>query len=197
MKPPVGPSNVARPTSSVAVDSDGSAAFDVATFLMISAALWPASESIATVASRPLSLLVMMLPPADTIRALTQTMYPSYRLPCSAIVVLVLSAASSIWSQVNVGDVGSTPAFWTTDLRYQSSWVLATYGAPTSWPFQVALSIGDFRTSLRISGFSASVNGRSQPALASSGMYGGSTLTRSIEESLAASRRTICSRWPS
>src|SRR5688572_27251438 len=56
MKPPFGPPNVARDSSSVEVDRAGSAALDVPSRRMIRAASRPASESMVTVASRPRSL---------------------------------------------------------------------------------------------------------------------------------------------
>ena len=105
-----------------------------------------------------------------------------------------LSAALIIWSQVKPGAVGSTPAASATDLRYQSSWVLAQNGAATSWSFQYAVSSGASRTpSVRVAASSAS-NGRRKPALANSATNGGSRLITSIELSCAASRRTSCSR---
>ena len=55
-----------------------------------------ASEFIEGTASLPASLLVRIEPPAEMTKALTQTMYPSYRLPCSATVLPVLMAASII-----------------------------------------------------------------------------------------------------
>src|SRR3954468_9327066 len=113
------------------------------------------------------------------------------------MILLVLTAALIIWSQVKVRDVGSTPARCTTDLRYQSNCVFAEYGTPTSLPFQVAVWIGDRRMPFSNSVRSASVNVYSQPALASSGLYGGSMFMKSIDGSPAASRRTRCSRWPS
>ncbi|WP_263997051.1 hypothetical protein [Mycolicibacterium vanbaalenii] len=42
---------------------------------------------------------------------------------------------------------------------------------------------------------SSSVYGRRKPALANSAVNTTSMLTRSIDESPAARRRTICSRW--
>src|SRR3954453_17225863 len=69
-----------------------------------------------------------MCPPADSIRALAQTVKPSYLLAWTWIVAgfpsdASLSATSIIWPQV----VG---AFGTRSFRYHRSWVLELKGAP-------------------------------------------------------------------
>ncbi len=101
------------------------------------------------------------------------------------------------WSQVIGSLAGSSPACSTTDLRYQSSCVLAQNGAATSSSFHSAVCEGPSSTSLVSSAASSSANGRRNPASANSGTNTGSRLMMSIELSLAASRRTSCSRWPS
>src|SRR3954453_23612119 len=100
-----------------------------------------------------------------------------------------------IWSHVTGCRDGSMPAFWATDLRYQSSCVLAQNGAATSWLFHVDDAIGPGSTPAVRSVASAPSKGRRKPAAANSGTNTGSRLIRSIEASLAASRRTSCSRW--
>ena len=68
-------------------------------------------------------------------------MYPSYRLACTPMCLSWSSAALMIWSHVT-GLVGSTPAAFATDLRYQSSCVFAQNGAATSWSFHHAVFSG-------------------------------------------------------
>src|SRR3954469_19664118 len=97
-----------------------------------------------------------------------------------------LSAALSIVSQVKPGAVGSPPAAWATDLRYQSSWVLAQNGAATSLSFQYAVLSGPCSTSPVNVGTSAASNGCRKSALANSATNGGSRLITSMELSLAA-----------
>ena len=99
-----------------------------------------------------------------------------------------------IWSHVTGSRAGLIPAAWATDFRNHSSCVLAQNGAPISRPFQVPDSIGPERAPAVSSWASASVYGRRNPASANSGMNGGSRLMRSIDASLAARRRTSCSR---
>src|SRR6516225_10286148 len=103
--------------------------------------------------------------------------------------------ASLIMSaQVKSGELGSIPAAFTAALRYHKSWVLAQNGAATSLPAQYTVFSGAARTPLVSSAASASLKGRRKPALANSATNGGSRLIRSIELSLAARRRTSCSR---
>src|SRR6516225_8806370 len=103
--------------------------------------------------------------------------------------------ASLIMSaQVKSGELGSIPAAFTAALRYHKSWVLAQNGAATSLPAQNTVFSGAARTPLVSSAASASLKGRRKPALANSATNGGSRLIRSIELSLAARRRTSCSR---
>ena len=83
-----------------------------------------------------------------------------------------------------------------TDLRYHSTWELAQKGAATSLPAQRADSIGPASTPSVKAAASLSVKGRRKPASANSATKGGSRLMRAMEESLAASRRTSCSRCP-
>src|SRR4029450_1670948 len=114
---------------------------------------------------------------------------------CTSITCCAPSAALIIWSQVKSGAVGSTPAAFAADLRNQSSWVLAQNGAATSWSFQYTVAGGPLRTpSVKVVS-SCLENGRRKPALANSATKGGSRLITSIELSLAARRRTSCSRW--
>ena len=98
------------------------------------------------------------------------------------------AAASMIWSHVT-GLLMSIPAFWTNDLRYQSTWVLDQNGATTSWSFQVAASTAPLKDcvlslSWKVLGIAAR-----KPAFANSAVYGGSMLMMSISGSSAASRR--------
>ena len=100
-----------------------------------------------------------------------------------------------IWSHVTGSLAGSRPACSATDLRYQSNCVLAQNGAATSSSFQVDVVTAPSSTSSVSAAASSSVNGRRKSASANSGTNTGSRLMRSIELSLAASRRTSCSRW--
>src|SRR5438270_163578 len=100
------------------------------------------------------------------------------------------------WSHVTGPVAGSRPARAAADLRYHSSWELAQNGAATSRPFQVAASTGPLSTPAVNPAASAVVNGRRKPASANSATNGGSRLMRAIERSLAARRRTSCSRCP-
>src|SRR3954465_3851093 len=136
----------------------------------------------------------MMWPPADSMRALSHTVSDSERIPCAPISLSCDWAALMTWSHVT-GWVMSRPAAWATDLRYQSSWVLAQNGTATSLPFQVEPSMADCTTPSDTRWATSSGTGARNPACANSGMYGGSRLMMSIESSLAASRRTSCSRW--
>src|SRR3954453_11035214 len=99
-----------------------------------------------------------------------------------------------IWSHVT-GLVMSRPADLASDLRYQSSWVLAQNGAATSLPFQGEACTEGFTMSwvnvpLELSGTSAR-----KPASANSATNTGSRLMIEIDESLAARRVTSCCRW--
>jgi hypothetical protein len=98
-----------------------------------------------------------MVPPAPWTRALMRTTYPSYLLPWMLTLVSVSSAASITWSQVTGCDM-SSPAFSATDLRYQSSCVLAHCGATTSWSFQVAPSMAPSSLPSLSSCWSSSLN---------------------------------------
>src|SRR5439155_22807056 len=80
--------------------------------------------------------------------------------------------------------------------RYHRSWELAQNGAATSRPFQVAPSTGPASTASVKPGASAAVKGRRNRASANSATNGGSRLMRVIDRSLAARRRTSCSRCP-
>ena len=82
----------------------------------------------------------MMWPPADSMRALSHTVSDSARMPCAPMSFSWSWAALMIWSQVT-GCVMSSPAASATDLRYQSSCVLAQNGTATSLSFQVEPSI--------------------------------------------------------
>src|SRR3954469_5256280 len=135
-----------------------------------------------------------MWPPADSMRALSHTVRDSERIPCAPISLSCDLAAATTWSQVT-GWVMSRPAAWATDLRYQSSWVLAQNGTATSLPFQVEPSMADCTTPCDTRWATSSGTGARKPACANSGMYGGSRLMMSIVSSLAASLRTSCSRW--
>ena len=74
MNMPESPWKAERASSSPAVDIAGGAAGDLARSPTISAAASPAGELISGVASLPASTLPMISPPADTTRALIQTM---------------------------------------------------------------------------------------------------------------------------
>src|SRR3954453_16026982 len=89
----------------------------------------------------------------------------------------------------------SRPAAWTTDFRYHSSWVLAQNGIATSLPFQVEPWIALSTTPWLTRWATSAGTGARKPACANSGIYGGSRLMMSIDESPAARRRTSCSRW--
>src|SRR4051812_33410293 len=67
--------------------------------------------------------------PAPAISALTQTVSPSYWLPCTSIDFPFFLAWAIIWSQVKFG-----PGLGTWSLRYQSSWVLLVKGSAQTWP---------------------------------------------------------------
>ena len=95
--------------------------------LMIRAASWPASSPIVASTSSAVAPSLPSLridPPADSTRALTQTIRLSLRRPWTPIVVPVDSAASMSWSQVTGSASGSIPASSATDRLNQSSWVL-------------------------------------------------------------------------
>ena len=95
-----------------------------------------------------------------------------------------------IWSHVT-GCVMSRPAASATDLRYQSTWVLAHSGATTSWPSHVAPSMAPCRTpsdSARL--LVGGERGEELRPSANSAVNTGSRLIRSIDGSSAASRRS-------
>ena len=88
----------------------------------------------------------------------------------------------------------SSPAASATDLRYQSSCVLAQNGTATSSSFQVDPAMALSTTPSVTACSTSSGTSARKSASANSGMNGGSRLMRSIEESFAARRRTSCSR---
>src|SRR5918998_2594403 len=114
-------------------------------------------------------------PPADSIRALSQTVSASARMPWAASWVSWDCAASISWSQVT-GCSMSRPAASATDFLYQSSWVLAQNGTATSSSFQVEPSIALWTTSSVTRSATSSGTGARKPAWANSGMYGGARL---------------------
>ena len=87
----------------------------------------------------------MMWPPADSMSALNHTVSDSARRPCALRILSWSCAALTSWSQVT-GCVMSSPAASATDLRYQSSCVLAQNGTATSSSFQVADSSAPWTT---------------------------------------------------
>ena len=89
----------------------------------------------------------------------------------------------------------SSPAALATDLRYQSSWVLAQNGTATSLPFHVAPSTAALTVSAVKPATMACGTGARNSASANSATNTGSRLIRSMPESPAASRRSSCSRW--
>ena len=102
-----------------------------------------------------------------------------------------------IWSHVTGCDM-SRPAFSTKDLRYQRTCVLDQNGKTTSLSFHVAASIAPLKvpcsSSLALASCGTSAR---KPASANSAVNGGSMDIRSIEGSLAASRRASWMRcWP-
>src|SRR3954454_10471640 len=197
MKPASGPSNWVALVSSLEVEKAGPTTPDVATPCMTSPARLPAGVSNPSwILSGSVLFLVMMCPPADSISALNQTVSDSARRPCALTSFFWSCAALTIWSQVT-GWVMSSPAAAATDLRYQSSCVLAQNGTATSLSFQVADSSAPGTTpSLTWDATSSGIGAR-KPAWASSGANTTSRLIRSIDSSPAARRRTSCSRWAS
>src|SRR5689334_9010318 len=135
----------------------------------------------------------MMCPPADSMSALSHTVSDSERMPWAPMSLSCDWAALMSWSHVT-GFVMSSPAALATDLRYQSSWVLAQNGMATSLSFQVEPSMADWTTPSDTRLATSSGTGARKAACANSGMYGGSRLMMSIDESAAARRRTSCSR---
>ena len=81
----------------------------------------------------------------------------------------VLRTASSSWLHVT-GWFMSSPAFWATDLRYQSNWVFAQKGTATTLPSHWAPRLAPSTTSSERDAFcSASGTGARKPGFASSG----------------------------
>src|SRR4051795_281526 len=87
--------------------------------------------------------------------------------------------------------------FGTSDFRYHRSWTLVVRGTPYSLPCQVAVSIGGWSVFAVACDFWSPVSSRIQPAVANSAVQVTSIPSRSMPSSLAASRRTNWSRWPS
>ena len=98
------------------------------------------------------------------------------------------SASASIWAQVFGGVL-------TRSERYHSSWVLLLSGTATSWPFHSAVSSAGWSVPSSASALYLPVHGSIKPALANSASQVTSRPRMSMEESCAASRRTICRRW--
>ena len=84
----------------------------------------------------------------------------------------------------------SRPASSATDLRYQSTWVLAHSGATTSWPSKVAPSMAPCSIPSDSAACWSAENGSRASAAANSAVNTGSRLIRSIDGSSAASRRS-------
>src|SRR3712207_4634515 len=108
-------------------------------------------------------------PPADSMRALSQTVRASARMPWAASWVSWDCAASISWSQVT-GWVMSRPAASATDFWYQSSWVLAQNGTVTSSPSQLAAWTALCTTPSVTRPATSSGTGARKPASANSGM---------------------------
>src|SRR3712207_3889706 len=195
MKPASGPSNSVALVSSLDVEKAGPTTPEFATVFITSAARAASGVvSPSWMSSGFVEFSSMMEPPADSTSALSHTVRDSARRPWALRSFCCSWAAVTSWSQVT-GWVMSSPAASATDLRYQSSWVLAQNGMATSSPSHVAESIELCTTPSVTRSARSPGTGARKPACANSGMYGGSRLIRSIEVSLAASRRTSCSRW--
>src|SRR5215207_3352779 len=102
-------------------------------------------------------------------------------------------ARASAWRIISAQVVGG---LGTRSLRYHSSWVLLLNGAATSCPFQVAVSRLALTASCSTWARRAPVQGTIQPASENSASQVTSRPRMSRELSLAALRRTSCSRWP-
>lgn len=162
---------------------------------MISAAFFPASESrVVCTCSAGASGLARIRSPPPTTREFSHTVIDSARAPCTPRCLSCSAAASMSWSHVTGFDM-SSPAFSATDLRYQSSCVLAQNGTATSSSFHVAPASAPSRVFCFAWSCSCCGTGARKPGSASSGTNGGSRLMMSIEVSPAASRRVSCSRW--
>src|ERR1019366_4014389 len=96
-------------------------------------------------------------------------------------------ASSIIWVQVLGGVL-------TRSLRYQRSSVLELIGPAKSLPCHVAVAIGPGRSPLVSCAATAAGHGRIHFAVANSAVQSTSIARMSIEESLAASRRTSDTR---
>src|ERR671919_1652374 len=103
-------------------------------------------------------------------------------------------ARASAWLIICAQVVGG---WGTRSLRYHSSWVLLLNGAATSCPFQVAVSRAALTASWVTWRRRSPVKGTIQPASENSASQTTSRPRMSSELSLAALRRTSCSRWPS
>jgi hypothetical protein len=142
----------------------------VATSFITSAARTPAGELRPNwTLSGSVEFFEMIEPPADSMRALNQTVRDSERLPCALRILLCSLAAVTSWSQVTGCDM-SRPAACATDLRYHSSWVLAQNGIVTSLPSQVAPWMALFTTPSLTRPATSSGTGARKPAWANSGM---------------------------
>ena len=101
--------------------------------------------------------------------ALAHTMSDSARPPWAATCVPFADAASMIWSHVT-GFERSRPMSATSDLRYQSSWVLAQNGTVTRLPCHDAPSTADGTTPSVTRAATPGGTGARKPASANSGM---------------------------
>ena len=192
MKDPCSPSNRLRLAFSFAVGSPAPPSRFSPIRWSTSAAARPASESMpSSMSFGGASGVSRISPPAEAIRAFTQTVRDSASAPWTPSCRSFSSATSMIWSHVT-GSLMSRPASSTTDSRYQSSWVFAQNGTVTSSSFQLAESTAP--CTMPSVSCSSSGTGARKPGSASSGMKGGSRLMMSRERSLAASRRASCSR---
>ncbi len=159
---------------------------------MTVAASRAASESRVTSASTPSSAFSRIVPPAPSIRALIHTTYASYLLACTPTVAPSTELAASMICFQVTGWLMSRPAFSASDLRYQSTWVLAHSGAAKILSSQRTVSAMPSRvSSVTVSPGSSA----SQPAFANSGTKTGSRFIRSVWSSSAARRRASCTRW--
>ena len=162
---------------------------------MIRAAVRPASESRFVVTSSVgASALGTICSPPPSMSALSHTVMDSARAPWTARSLSWLRAASISWSHVTGWDM-SSPAASATDLRYQSSCVLAQNGTVTSSSFQLAAASAPSRALSFAYACISSGTGARKPGSASSGTNGGSRDMMSIDVSPAARRRVSCSRW--
>src|SRR4051794_40508959 len=164
MKPASSLSNCEALVSSLDVEKAGPTAPEVATSCMTSPARLPAAVSKPSlILSGSVEFCSMMWPPADSMSALNQTVNDSARRPWALRILFWSWAALTSWSQVT-GWVMSRPAASATDLRYQSSCVLAQNGTATSWSSQVADSMEPWTTPSLTSEATASGIGARKPA---------------------------------